>query len=271
MSEPWVRPPMPPWPRGVQALTTTRTAPGPEPRGLGGWNLADHVGDDAAAVAANRRSLSSLTGVGEVQWLRQVHGTRCIESRRETAARVPEADAAWTAEPGLALAVLTADCVPVVVCDREASVVGVAHGGWRGLVAGVLDALVSCLPVPPGELTAWLGPAIGPGAYEVGEDVVNAVTGLSDGERLGVECLQAGRSGRAHLDLFALSEQLLWRAGVRTVTTERLCTYSDRRFFSYRREGQTGRMVTLAWIGAGALSATGPESVRPGSVKAGSE
>ena len=183
-----------------------------------------------------------------VQRLIQVHGNRCIEARWETVGERPEADAAWTRARGMAVRVVTADCVPAVICDRAATVVGVAHGGWRGLVSGVLEALVDALPVAPGELIAWLGPAIGPAAYEVGHDVVSAVCGLADGERLAAACLRPGTPGKHYLDLFTLSERLLERAGVGEVSTERLCTYSDRRFYSYRRDGTTGRMATFGWL-----------------------
>lgn len=218
-SDDWVRPSPRHWPPGVHALTTTR-----------------------------RRPAGAATGTRTVQWLNQVHGSRCVEARVDTAHGRPEADAAWTREPGLGLAVLTADCVPVVVAHREATLVGVAHGGWRGLVSGVLENLIRAMPAPPGELSAWLGPAIGPAVYEVGEDVTAAVRALPHGERLAVDCLREGAAGRWHLDLFTLTTLLLERAGVHAVHTERLCTYSDARFFSYRREGRTGRMVTLAWL-----------------------
>jgi hypothetical protein len=241
------------WPDTVGALTTTREFPdGASAMGLGGWNLADHVGDEATAVAANRRALAGRTGVVRVQWLAQVHGTRCVEANAQTVSTVPEADAAWTRERHLGLAVLTADCVPVVVCDRVGAVLGVAHGGWRGLVSGVLETLLTALPARAEHLVAWLGPAIGPDAYEVGEDVAAAVAALPDGARLTATCLRPAGPGKHYLDLFTLSAQLLERAGVPVVTTERLCSYSDRRFFSYRRDGRTGRMVTLAWLRGGA-------------------
>ncbi len=161
----------------------------------------------------------------------------------------PEADAAWTREPNLALAVLTADCVPVVIAHRQAALVAVAHGGWRGLVAGVLQKLVAEVPAAPEDLVAWLGPAIGVAAYEVGEDVAAAVAGAL-GEEAGA-CLRPGRPGKSHLDMYALSKRLLYRAGVGTVVTDALCTYSDQRFFSFRRDGATGRMATLAWLSEG--------------------
>ena len=220
-----VSPAVPPWPRDVRAFTTTGTAA----QGLRDLEIAP-------------------TGLRGVQWLVQVHGTRCVEARADTLATVPEADAAWTREHDLAVAVRTADCVPAVVCDRDASLVGVAHGGWRGLTGGVLENLVAALPAPPQDLIAWLGPAIGPKAYEVGEDVAAAVAALPDGARLAAACLRSGRPGKHYLDLFTLSERLLERAGVTKVLTDRLCTYSDPRFFSFRRDGTTGRMATVAWL-----------------------
>jgi polyphenol oxidase len=190
-----------------------------------------------------------MLGLGPVQWLTQVHGSHWLEAGADTVGTAPEADAAWTRQRNLGLAVLTADCVPVVICDRAATVVAVAHGGWRGLVGGVLGNLVAALPARPRDLVAWLGPAIGPLAYEVGKDVADAVSALPDGRALAAACLQpAAAAGKHYLDLFALSEGLLAASGVSAVTTERLCTFSDRRFYSYRRDGSTGRMATLAWL-----------------------
>lgn len=212
------------WPDGCRALTTTRHGP-----------------TQASDVAA--------LGPGPMQWLQQVHGSHCIEATSETLAERPQADAAWTRQRRLSVSVVTADCVPVVLCDRDASVVGVAHGGWRGLVGGVLPALVAALPVPADSLVAWLGPAIGPQAYEVGDDVAGAVAALPEGSLLTWDCLVAGRRpGKYQLDLFTLSERLLQRAGVTQVFSDRLCTYSDERFYSYRRDGSTGRLVTMAWL-----------------------
>lgn len=219
-----VTPPAAGWPDGCRALTTTRHGP------------------------AEAMGLAAL-GPGPMQWLQQVHGSHCIEAGAATLGERPQADAAWTRQRRLAVSVVTADCVPVVVCDRDASVVAVAHGGWRGLVGGVLPALVAALPVPAGSLVAWLGPAIGPRAYEVGDDVAEAVAALPDGTVLARDCLVEGRRpGKYQLDLFALSERLLEQAGVTEVLSDRLCTYSDERFYSYRREGPTGRLVTMAWL-----------------------
>ncbi len=249
MSIEWVEPRAPEWPRRARALTTTRRGRGHSRGAYAALNLGDHVGDDASAVAANRRVLVEATGVDRVQWLRQVHGVRCVEATLEGAATVPEADAAWTRVPGLGLAVLTADCVPLVLADRQGTVIGVAHGGWRGLAGGVVEALIAALPAAPGELMAWLGPAIGPAAYEVGEEVVGALAALPDGETLTRQCLRPGAGGgKAYLDLFGLAGALLERSGVGVVLTERLCTYTEPRFYSYRRDAATGRMATLAWL-----------------------
>ena len=245
-----VSPPAGVWPAGSRVLTTTRRVPeAAGPGGLDGWNLATHVGDDPGAVARNRRVLMEAAGVSRVQWLNQVHGTRVVEATAASVLAAPEADAAWTRERGLAHAGLTADNVPIAHCDRAASVAAVAHGGWRGLVDGVLATVVAAAPVSPGELVAWLGPAIGPAVYEVGEEVAARVAALPDGDRLAAAVLRpSGSPGKALLDLFELSARLLERLGVGAVYSDRLCTHGDGRFFSYRRDGRTGRMATLVWL-----------------------
>lgn len=253
-----VGPRCPPWPPGVAALTTTRASIPGAPKASGAsqgvyrsFNLAAHVGDAAAAVAANRQVLHGATGVTAIQWLDQVHGRRCIRANARSAATLPQADAAWTTERGLALAVLTADCVPVVVADRSGSLVAVAHAGWRGLVGGVLENLLSALPAPPAELIAWLGPAIGPGAFEVGGEVVAAIGALSDGGRLAAASARPRPgSDRWLVDLFTLAEALLRQGGIPQILSDRLCTFTDARFYSYRRDGVTGRMATLGWLPA---------------------
>jgi polyphenol oxidase len=251
----WVVPGARPWPARARALTTIRRPDGAGSGARAGvstgpyaaLNLADHVGDDAAAVAANRAGLRQATGVTAIQWLSQVHGNRCVEAHPASVEACPEADAAWTSSPGIAVAILTADCVPVVIADLDGGAVGIAHGGWRGLVGGVIDNLIRALPAPPRRLCAWIGPAIGPQAYEVGEDVVEAVRGVS--VAVAGACVRPGqRPGKYQLDLFALTAALLAREGVAVVPGERLCTYSDSRFYSFRRDGTTGRMATLAWL-----------------------
>lgn len=237
---------------GIQALATTRHGGVSRPP-FAAFNLGDHVGDAPAAVAENRRRLVAAIGCEGIQWLRQVHGARCIRATGQTVGGVPEADAAWTDQPGLALAVLTADCVPVVLGAPAAGVVAVAHAGWRGLVGGVLEALLAELPVPARELVAWLGPAIGPADYQVDEPVLAAVRALPEGERLLAAATTADvMPGRWRLDLFELATRLLVRAGLSRVESERISTFADPRCYSHRRAGAsggvTGRFATLVWV-----------------------
>ncbi|MGE0625796.1 MAG: peptidoglycan editing factor PgeF [Pseudomonadales bacterium] len=233
------------WPYGdrVRALTTTRED-GHSTGVYARFNLATHVGDDPAAVRANRRDLDALLGGMPVQWLEQVHGTAVVQATRDGVHTVPEADGAWTGERGLVLAVLTADCLPVVLVDDRCRNLAIVHAGWRGLVSGVIAAGCAALPFRP--RAAWLGPAIGPDAYEVGADVLQAVA------RLPVRAEDAIRpspqTGKGYLDLHRLAERLLSREGVTEVYGVRACTYTDPRFYSYRRVGETGRMATLAWL-----------------------
>jgi YfiH family protein len=238
----WIEPE---WPYGDRLRVCTTTRRGGGSGGVyAGFNLATHVGDAAAAVAANRRHLDLLLGGLPIQWLEQVHGTQVIRADPRTAREVPVADGAWTSEKALVLAVLTADCLPVVLADRDFSCVAVVHAGWRGLVGGVLEAGCRALPVPPA--VAWLGPAIGPEAYEVGRDVLGAVDALPiAGDGL---TRRMHGSEKGYLDLFALAARLLSAEGVAEVYSERRCTFTDTGFYSYRRDGQTGRMVTLAWL-----------------------
>lgn len=246
----WVTPRSDTWPPGLGALTTTRAAPaGLDPAGRFGWNLANHVEDDPAAVAAGRRMLAAHAGVTGIQWMNQVHGADCFEAGPATVTQQPDVDALWTRTRGLGLAALTADCVPVVMGDRDGSVAAVAHGGWRGLVGGVLETLVRALPVSPRDLVAWLGPAIGPDAYQIGADVVSGIEARPDGGRLLGRVLRPDPApGHHRLDLFELALTLLEQAGVGQVSSERYCTFADTRFYSFRRDRQTGRMATLAWL-----------------------
>jgi hypothetical protein len=240
---------------GIQAVATTR-AGGVSSAPWDSLNLGDHVGDATAAVTENRERLRRALGVARIQWLRQVHGNACVYiSARDSG--TPVADAAWTDAGNLALGILTADCVPVVLAAPSQGIIGVAHAGWRGLVAGVLETLIAALPVAPSQLTAWLGPAIGPGSYQVDGTVARAVHALDHGAdlwRLAAkdDPASAAAHPRFRLDLFLLAGALLERAGIQSVACERLCTHDDARFFSHRRastlpEKSTGRIATLAW------------------------
>jgi YfiH family protein len=233
-----------PAPAAVHAVTTTR-AGGVSTGAWSSMNPADHVGDTPSAVAANRAHLRAVLGLPAAPvWLQQVHGDRVVDAA--TAGPRPEADAAWTDRPGVVCAVLTADCLPVVFADRAGSCVAAAHAGWRGLAAGVLEATVARLPAAPPDLLAWLGPAIGPAAFEVGGEVRAAFV---DRDARAAGAFTPGAEGRWFADLHALARLRLAACGVTAVYGGGACTYSDAvRFFSYRRDGTTGRMATLVWL-----------------------
>ncbi|MGD2112352.1 MAG: peptidoglycan editing factor PgeF [Gammaproteobacteria bacterium] len=237
---------LPDWPAppAVHAVTTTRTG-GVSTGPWSSMNPADHVGDAAAAVADNRARLREVLALpAEPVWLQQVHGVRVVDAAR--AGDRPQADAAWSAEPGVVCAVLTADCLPVVFADTAGRCVAVAHAGWRGLAAGVLEATVGQLPVPPRDLLAWLGPAIGPAAFEVGAEVRAAFLAH---DPQAAAAFTPGGDGHWFADLYVLARQRLAACGVSAVHGGGWCTYRARaRFYSYRRDGVTGRMATLAWL-----------------------
>jgi hypothetical protein len=232
-----------PAPETARAAMTTRgggVSAGPH----ASFNLATHVGDEPVAVAENRRRLrAALELPAEPSWLEQVHGIRvAVLPGPVTAA----ADAAVSFSRGSVCAVLVADCLPVFLANRSGDRVGIAHAGWRGLAAGVIEATVAALDCEPGELVAWLGPAIGPRAFEVGGEVREALLARDAGA---VSAFRAGRDGRWFADLPALARRRLAAAGVAAVHGGGLCTHSDpSRFYSYRRDGRTGRMAALAWL-----------------------
>jgi YfiH family protein len=232
-----------PAPAGVRAAVTTRQ--GGVSRGpYATFNLAAHVGDDPAAVAENRRRLrAALELPAEPAWQEQVHGTGVAVLPGATAG---PADAAVTFTKGSVCAVLAADCLPVFLASRAGDRVGIAHAGWRGLAAGVVEATVTALDCEPGTLVAWLGPVIGPAAFEVGGEVREAFLARDEAA---AAAFRPGRGGRWLADLPALARRRLAVAGVADVTGGGICTYSDpQRFYSYRRDGATGRMAALAWL-----------------------
>jgi YfiH family protein len=208
-------------------------------------NPAAHVGDAAAAVTANRQRLvRDLALPAEPVWLRQVHGTAVIDA----AAAVPEsqADAAFSRRPGVVCAVLTADCLPVLLCDRAGSVVAAAHAGWRGLAAGIIERTVAAMGVPPGQVLAWLGPAIGRDAYRVGGEVRAVFVGHTPRAATAFRPLP---DGGWHADLYQLARQRLAACGVSEISGGEWCTFTQTRdFYSYRRDGVTGRMASLIWL-----------------------
>lgn len=234
-------------PANVLALTTTRSG-GESLAPYDSLNLGDHVDDDVAAVRQNRLRLTdTLPGRADIAWLCQVHGTAVVEA---AAGASPQADAQWSRSPGVACAVLTADCLPVLFCSRRGDVVAAAHAGWRGLRAGVLEATVHAMAVDPAQVQAWLGPAIGPDAFEVGTEVRDAFLGAA-GPGLSSDiaaCFRPhpDRPGQWLADLYGLARVRLRAMGVSRVSGGGWCTHGDpRRFFSHRRDGRTGRMASL--------------------------
>lgn len=238
-----------PAPPGIGALSTIRQ--GGVSEGIySGLNLGDHVEDNPVAVASNRAQLlRALPRDTAIQWLDQVHGVTVIEATADP--DVFEADAAWTRTPGVACAVMTADCLPVLFCDRAGTVVAAAHAGWRGLLSGVLENAVASMSTPPGQILAWLGPAIGQDAFEVGAEVYQQFLAVPDAIQPQVaRCFrESGAEGKYLADLYGLARQRLSSQGVTGVYGGDYCTYSDpERFYSYRRDGQTGRMASLIWL-----------------------
>jgi YfiH family protein len=235
-------------PANVHALQTLRAPLGASKPPFDRFNLGDRCGDEADAVASNRALLRRAAGLpGEPRWLRQVHGVQVVRfDAAQAAAEPPLADASITKEAGVVLAILTADCLPVVFAADDGSEVAAAHAGWRGLAVGVLEATVQAMHTPAERVVAWLGAAAGPSAYEVGEEVRDAFVGVDDSASA---AFAATRSGHWHADLYALARQRLAAAGVTRVAGGGLCTISDReRFFSHRRDGTSGRMATLVWM-----------------------
>ena len=224
-------------------------------------NLGTHVGDVPEAVRENRRRVRELLGLpGEPVWLQQVHGTRVVDVDAGAAVGVaadclavadgspPEADAAVTRTPGRVCVIQVADCMPVLFSARDGTAVGAAHAGWRGLAGGVLERTIAQLGVPAAQLVAWLGPTIGQENFEVGDDVRAAFTKDDAGAAAAFE---ANARGRWQCDLYALARRRLAALGVGDVSGGGWCTYAEEsRFFSYRRDGQCGRMAALIWMEA---------------------
>lgn len=260
-----------PAPPGVHACTTLRHGAGVSQVPFDSFNLGNRYGasgDDATAVARNRAALIGLADLpSPPHWLRQVHGTRVLRFAAPagspphpqepagvaaTPGHEPEADASVTATPGVVLAILTADCLPVVFAADDGSEVAVAHAGWRGLAAGVLDSTLRAMRTSPTQLRAWLGPAAGPLAYEVGAEVRVAFT--ANDPAAGAAFVPT-RVGHWRVDLYALARRQLVAAGLDAAAIHGgdRCTISEPDpFFSHRRDQRTGRMATLAWIDAGA-------------------
>ena len=230
-----------PAPANVRALITTR-AGGVSQGPFASLNLGLRTGDDPQSVSANRAQLEALLPQPP-RWLRQVHGATVVEG--DSLPDAPEADACVARRPGTVCGVLVADCIPVLLADRAGTTVAIAHAGWRGLAAGVVESAVGRMAVAPRNLVAYLGPGIGPTAFEVGPDVHDAFVGRDARSQA---AFAPHAAGKWLADLFLLARHSLQRAGVEDIHGGDLCTYSDAaRFFSYRRERTTGRMAALVW------------------------
>jgi polyphenol oxidase len=248
-----------PAPARVRALATTRgdVGIGASSPPFDHFNLGAHCGDAADAVAHNRAALRELAALpGEPHWLRQVHGSTVVHETRAhpglalqaAEGGMPEADASVTSDRDTVLAILSADCLPVLFSSADGDEVGAAHAGWRGLAAGVLENTIAAMQTPAPALIAWLGPAAGPLAYEIGEEVYAAFV---ERDLRAAAAFVPTRNGHWRVDLYALARLRLADAGVTRVHGGGLCTISDpQRFFSHRRDGRSGRMATLIWIDA---------------------
>lgn len=238
-------------PANIGALSTTRTggssrAPYDDGAGGGGLNLGGHVGDDPEAVRRNRDALRTVLPA-EPAWLTQVHGTTVLDAA--AVENAPQADACFTTKPGVVCAIQTADCLPVLLCDTSGKVVGAAHAGWRGLAGGVLENTVACMrEAGASGILAWLGPAIGPARFEVGQDVFDAFAGR-DADMAAAFVPIPGQQGKYLADIYALAKRTLRRAGIDRISGGGLCTVTEKnRFYSYRRDKVTGRMASLIWL-----------------------
>jgi YfiH family protein len=250
----FITPDWPGLPSNVGALATTRkggASRGPYGDGCGGGglNLGLHVGDDPEAVRANRASLEAALP-GRPAWISQVHGAAVVDAATVGVGQpVREGDASIATRPGQVCAILTADCLPVLFADAGGKVVGAAHAGWRGLAGGVLGATVAAMrEAGATDISAWMGPAIGPTAFEVGADVLDAFEAALPGAAAAF-APYPGRPGKHLADIFALARMMLARDGVTLVHGGQHCTATEReRFYSYRRDGVTGRLASLIWL-----------------------
>ena len=242
-----------PAPANVRAVITTRQG-GYSQAPFDSWNLGLHVGDDRATVLANRQLLVDETSLKQIAWIDQVHGAQSVRARDAIASVQPlQADSVWTDTPDLGCAVMTADCLPILLCNQQGTIVSAVHAGWRGLVCGVVLEAVRSANLAPGESLAWIGPGISQSAYQVDSSVLAAF--LSSAAFSAVDsrdiaaCFLPDEDTRYRCDLAALARLQLAAQGVRQIFGEG--AYGDAQhsdFFSYRRDGKTGRFASLIWM-----------------------
>lgn len=244
-------------PGNIGAVFTTRYG-GVSQKPFNSNNLAMHVDDSPMNVEANRTGLIGDQQLDSVFWLDQVHGTDVVEANSSNVSmvatgshgQVTTADASFTRSINLACAVMVADCMPVMVTDRAGTCVGIAHAGWRGLCAGVVTNLIVEMGIAPQDVLIWLGPCIGPSAFEVGPDVLDAFETSASFSNMDVHsAFEKGNDNRYFCDLAQLAKMQLASMGVSDIYSSGHCTYKQsERYFSYRRDGSTGRMAALIWI-----------------------
>ena len=240
----WITPKWPA-PDNVACISTTRQGGCSEGR-YASFNLGSHVGDNPGHVDKNRSVLNNQLHLpSNPVWLDQQHGTRVINLSSKNTNNL-QADAAFATDPGVVCAVLTADCLPVLFCDPRGKCVAVAHAGWRGLLKGVLEQSLRVIKPQTNEIISWLGPAIGPNHFEVGGEVRDQFMRKNSNHE---SSFQEQKSGKYLADIYLLARQILTAQGVNAVYGGDYCTFSNKdRFFSYRRDGQTGRMATIIWL-----------------------
>lgn len=227
-------------PKGVFAFATSRLGGVSEPP-FDTFNLGDHVGDNPQHVAENRQRLPDWQNI---YWLEQVHGTDCVEAGMDSCSEPHKADASYSREKGVTCAVMTADCLPVLICNNEATVVAAVHAGWRGLADGIIESSVATLGCPSEDLMVWIGPAISQSCFEVQDDVVNAFKGYERAIK------ESGNPGRWLIDMPAIAVKKCQALGIKKIFLSGYCTYSRQDlFFSHRRtshygRSQTGRIVS---------------------------
>ena len=249
-----------PAPANVKTLQTTRVG-GVNQAPYASFNLGGHVGDDVIAVAENRQRLRTYLP-SEPVWVNQVHGIEVIDAAKNTGFNnagfkntvLQNADASFTTEANVVCVTMTADCLPVLLCDKDGTVVSSVHAGWRGLCDGVIEAAVKKMAVPPVEILAWLGPAIGPNTFEVGDDVRQQFLLQDSQAELAFKPHPEHQSNAKWLcNMYLIAQQRLNKIGVTQIygggINENFCTYNDEaRFFSYRRDNVTGRMASMIWL-----------------------
>lgn len=236
---------VPDWPShsNVHALQTTRIG-GYSQSPCNSFNLADHVEDDPLTVARNRQILNDYVPTEPV-WLNQIHGVHVIDAASSGCKE--SADASYTDRPNVVCVTMTADCLPVLISDKAGTVVAAVHAGWRSLCDGIIEATVQKMLVPSSELIAWLGPAIGPESFEVGDEVRNQFIARDKQASSAFIPLDKKWLG----DLYLIAKQRLHNLGIKEVYGQVLCTYTnENQFFSFRRDGRTGRMATMIWLTA---------------------